>query len=85
EKPWDASRYMYNAVQGKITFGEGLVIARDLWAARRINRVLEKETQLHDQTHPLDDPLAAFPSDDDLYTFLPDDTIDSGEDDEDNP
>ncbi|MGW1622459.1 hypothetical protein, partial [Streptomyces sp. NPDC002172] len=31
EKPWDASRYMYNAVQGKITFGEGLVIARDLW------------------------------------------------------
>ena len=84
EKPWDASRYMYNAVQGKITFGEGLVIARDLWAARRITSVLAKETQLHEQTHPLDDPLAAFtPEDDDLFTFRPDGTIDQGEQDDD--
>ncbi|MEU6444965.1 hypothetical protein [Streptomyces sp. NPDC047046] len=83
EKPWDASRYMYNAVQGKITFGEGLVIARDLWAARRITSVLAKETQLHEQTHPLDDPLAAFTlEDDDLFSFHPDAAIDQGDHDD---
>ena len=75
---------MYNAVQRKITFGEGLVIARDLWAARRITSILAKETQLHERPQPLDDPLAAFTlEDDDLFSFRPDDTIDQGEQDDD--
>jgi hypothetical protein len=54
EKPWAASKYMYKAVTGEIPFEEGLVIARDLWAARRVSRVLTRETALLEQTDPLD-------------------------------
>ncbi|MGC3000622.1 hypothetical protein ACPF8X_20250 [Streptomyces sp. G35A] len=54
EKPWAASKYMYKAVTGEIPFEEGLVIARDLWAARRVSRVLARETALLERSDPLD-------------------------------
>ena len=38
EKPWDASRRLYKALTGDITFGEEHVIARDMWAIRRYGR-----------------------------------------------
>ncbi|MFD5848131.1 hypothetical protein [Streptomyces chartreusis] len=60
EKPWEASKYMYKAVTGEIPFGEGLVIARDIWAARRAGRILTRETELLEQTDPLDVFLDEF-------------------------
>jgi hypothetical protein len=73
EKPWEASKYLYKAVTGEIPFGTDLVIARDLWAARRISSVLRRETARLAQADPID--LAATAETDldaALFGFPPD-------------
>ncbi|MFK0127103.1 hypothetical protein ACIQSP_27805 [Streptomyces nigra] len=52
EKPWDASRYMFKAVTGEQSFGD-FIIARDLWAARRIRRILTTEAHAAEDLDPL--------------------------------
>ncbi|MEG3632103.1 hypothetical protein [Streptomyces poriticola] len=64
EKPWDASRYMYRAVTGEQSFGD-FIIARDLWAARRISRVLRTEALPAEDL----DPLAPLDDLDDDFGF----------------
>ncbi|MGW1326636.1 hypothetical protein ACWD64_29340 [Streptomyces antibioticus] len=68
EKPWDASRHLYQALTGEIPFGEEHVIARDMWAIKRATRVLARERHLAARTHPLDAPFdTAY--EDDLFDF----------------
>lgn len=84
EKPWEASKYMYKAVIGEIPFGDGFVIARDIWAARRVSSILTRESELQKQTDPLDAFLDEFTDDeyegrfddgdDDLYGYDKEDT-----------
>lgn len=66
EKPWEASKYMYKAVTGEIPFGDSLVIARNIWDARRVSRVLTRETALLEQLDPID---RSFDEDDALFDF----------------
>lgn len=74
EKPWEASKHLYKAVTGQLSIGPELVIARDLWEARRVSRVLAKEMRLLTQSHPLDNPYDIDPDgDDDLFGFRFDD------------
>lgn len=75
EKPWEASKYMYKAVTGEIPFGEGLVIARDIWAARRAGHILTRETELLKQTDPLDAFLDEFLDDEFDGKFDQDDIL----------
>ncbi|MEU4653731.1 hypothetical protein AB0G32_07275 [Streptomyces sp. NPDC023723] len=73
EKPWEASKHLYKAVTGEISFGADLVIARDLWAARRISSVLRRETARLAQADPID-LIATAETDLDatLFGFSPD-------------
>ncbi|MEV0696016.1 hypothetical protein [Streptomyces sp. NPDC050388] len=64
EKPWEASRHMYKAVTGEQSFGD-FIIARDLWAARRISRILKNEAHAAEDL----DPLAPFDDLDDDFGF----------------
>ncbi|WP_060880967.1 hypothetical protein [Streptomyces scabiei] len=70
EKPWEASKYMYKAVAGEVPFGDGLVIARDIWDARRVSRILARETALLEQINPIDAFLDD--EDDDLFGYQED-------------
>ena len=54
EKHWEASKYMYKAVTGEVPFSDSLVIARNIWDARRVSRILARETALYEQISPLD-------------------------------
>jgi hypothetical protein len=66
EKPWEASKYMYKAVTGEVSFSDSLVIARDIWDARRVSRILTRETALLEQLNPLD---AFLDEEDDFFDF----------------
>jgi hypothetical protein len=66
EKPWEASKYMYKAVTGEVPFGDSLVIARNIWDARRVSRILAQETALLEQLNPID---ALLDEDDDPFDF----------------
>ncbi|WP_371572613.1 hypothetical protein [Streptomyces sp. NBC_01314] len=72
EKPWEASKYMYKAVTGEVPFGDGLVIARNIWDARRVSRVLAHETALLEQLNPID-AFLEDEDDDDLFDYEADD------------
>lgn len=66
EKPWEVSKYMYKAVTGEVPFSDSLVIARNIWDARRVSRILARETALLEQVNPLD---AFLDEEDDLFGF----------------
>ncbi|MGW6015606.1 hypothetical protein [Streptomyces sp. NPDC055210] len=66
EKPWEASKHMYKAVTGEVPISDGLVIARDIWDARRASRLLAQETELFEQLNPLDTLLD---EEDDLFDY----------------
>lgn len=60
EKPWAASKHLFKSLKGEIEFGEGLVIARDIFDARRVIRVLKKTTNQGPDLSELSDPLTPF-------------------------
>ncbi|MFE3269941.1 hypothetical protein [Streptomyces sp. NPDC059215] len=68
EKPHQATEYLFQALMGDVEFGEGLVIAREMWDERRVRRILSRI--LHpDDTDPYDDELDEYDGyglDDDL-------------------
>ncbi|MER8226360.1 hypothetical protein ABTZ58_38885 [Streptomyces sp. NPDC094143] len=66
EKPWEVSKYMYKAVTGEVPFSDNLVIARNIWDARRVSRILARETALLEQVNPLD---AFLDEEEDLFDF----------------
>lgn len=47
-------------------FSDSLVIARNIWDARRVSRILARETALLEQVNPLD---AFLDEEDDLFGF----------------
>ncbi|MFD6491610.1 hypothetical protein ACFV99_08260 [Streptomyces sp. NPDC059944] len=57
EKPWAASKHLFKSLKGETEFGRGLVIARNVFAARRVIRVLKKMTG---SGPDLVDPLVPF-------------------------
>ncbi|MEV3958475.1 hypothetical protein [Streptomyces albogriseolus] len=70
EKPWEASKYMYKAVTGEVPFSDSLVIARNIWDARRVSRILARETALLEQLNPID---AFLDDEDDLFDYFDED------------